>query len=131
MKIVGCDFHPGWQQVAIFEGDTGEIDHQAGQQSDEDAAGGSGAIGDSARSAVQSRVSSPLSRQGQGRGQGGGGQKVGRATLLDAVHRQAVSGDRTHREQPAGAPGRRKLDRDMAWTLSHLADSGSKYGKRN
>lgn len=25
MKIVGCDFHPGWQQVAIFDPATGEI----------------------------------------------------------------------------------------------------------
>lgn len=25
MKIVGCDFHPKWQQVAVFDGETGEI----------------------------------------------------------------------------------------------------------
>lgn len=25
MIIVGCDFHPGWQQVAIFDSSTGEI----------------------------------------------------------------------------------------------------------
>src|SRR5512133_1512460 len=25
MTIVGCDFHPGWQQVAVFESETGEI----------------------------------------------------------------------------------------------------------
>ncbi len=25
MKIVGCDFHPRWQQVAIFDGETGEV----------------------------------------------------------------------------------------------------------
>jgi transposase len=25
MMIVGCDFHPGWQQVAIFDAGTGEI----------------------------------------------------------------------------------------------------------
>ena len=25
MKIVGCDFHPKWQQVAVFDSDTGEI----------------------------------------------------------------------------------------------------------
>ena len=25
MKIVGCDFHPAWQQVAIFDPETGEI----------------------------------------------------------------------------------------------------------
>src|SRR5215471_2608796 len=25
MTIVGCDFHPAWQQIAVFETDTGEI----------------------------------------------------------------------------------------------------------
>ncbi|HUX46075.1 MAG TPA: hypothetical protein VMV57_15110 [Terracidiphilus sp.] len=25
MKIVGCDFHPRWQQVAVFDLETGEI----------------------------------------------------------------------------------------------------------
>ena len=25
MIIVGCDFHPGWQQVAVFDSSTGEI----------------------------------------------------------------------------------------------------------
>ena len=25
MKIVGCDFHPSWQQVALFDPQTGEI----------------------------------------------------------------------------------------------------------
>jgi transposase len=25
MVIVGCDFHPGWQQVAVFDSSTGEI----------------------------------------------------------------------------------------------------------
>jgi transposase len=28
MMIVGCDFHPGWQQVAIFDSDTGEIEQR-------------------------------------------------------------------------------------------------------
>jgi transposase len=36
MKIVGCDFHPGWQQVAVFDSETGEIverklSHQGGE----------------------------------------------------------------------------------------------------
>lgn len=26
MKIVGCDFHPGWQQVAVFDDVTAEIE---------------------------------------------------------------------------------------------------------
>src|SRR6266699_3394765 len=25
MRIVGCDFHPGWQQSAVFDSDTGEV----------------------------------------------------------------------------------------------------------
>jgi len=25
MTIVGCDFHPGWQLVAVFDSETGEI----------------------------------------------------------------------------------------------------------
>ena len=25
MIIVGCDFHPSWQQVAVFDSETGEI----------------------------------------------------------------------------------------------------------
>ena len=25
MTIVGCDFHPAWQQVAVFDSETGEI----------------------------------------------------------------------------------------------------------
>ena len=28
MKIIGCDFHPSWQQVAIFESETGEIEER-------------------------------------------------------------------------------------------------------
>ncbi len=25
MLIVGCDFHPGWQQIAVFDSETGEV----------------------------------------------------------------------------------------------------------
>jgi transposase len=28
MKIIGCDFHPSWQQVAIFDSETGEIEER-------------------------------------------------------------------------------------------------------
>ena len=28
MKIIGCDFHPSWQQVAIFESETGELEER-------------------------------------------------------------------------------------------------------
>ena len=39
----------------------------------------------------------------------------------------AVSGDRSHREQPAGAPGRRKLDRRIDWALSHPVGTGCSH----
>jgi hypothetical protein len=28
MLIIGCDFHPGFQQVAIFDNETGEIEQR-------------------------------------------------------------------------------------------------------
>jgi transposase len=28
MKIVGCDFHPSWQQVAVFDPETGEVEER-------------------------------------------------------------------------------------------------------
>ena len=28
MKIIGCDFHPSWQQVAVFDAETGEVTEQ-------------------------------------------------------------------------------------------------------
>lgn len=34
MKIIGCDFHPSWQQVAIFESTTGEIEQRKLSHSD-------------------------------------------------------------------------------------------------
>ncbi len=34
MKIVGCDFHPRWQQIAVFDVETGEIsEHNLGEVS--------------------------------------------------------------------------------------------------
>lgn len=28
MRIIGCDFHPSWQQVAVFDDETGEIEER-------------------------------------------------------------------------------------------------------
>jgi len=28
MKIVGCDFHPSWEQVAVFDSETGEVEER-------------------------------------------------------------------------------------------------------
>ncbi|MHB1936456.1 MAG: hypothetical protein ACYCOR_07705 [Acidobacteriaceae bacterium] len=25
MKIIGCDFHPSWQQAAVFDAETGKV----------------------------------------------------------------------------------------------------------
>ena len=73
---------------------------------------------------VSQRVFTSLSSEAESGGQGGSGAQVGRTTLLDAAHANAVSGSRSHREQLAGAPGRRKLDRRIDWALSHPARGG-------
>ena len=56
-------------------------------------------------------VFASLPSEAERRGQSGSGAQVSGTTLLDAAHQDGVSRDRSHREQPAGAPGRRKLDR--------------------
>jgi hypothetical protein len=60
-----------------------------------------------------------LGRATLGSGDGILGRATRRTTLLDATHAGGVSGDRSYREQPAGAPGRRELDRWTDWALSH------------
>ena len=99
-------------------------DHQARQPHAAFVAGGSRANSSSLRSRISQRVPASLSSEAQRRGQGGGGAQVGGATVLDAAHAEAVSGSRSYREQPAGAPGRRKLDRWIDWALSHPARGG-------
>ena len=69
-------------------------------------------------------VFASLPSEAEGSGQGGSGAQVSRTTLLDVAHECGVSRDRSHREQPAGAPGRRKLDRRTDWALSHPARGG-------
>jgi transposase len=39
MKIVGCDFHPSYQQVAIFDTTTGEVEERKLGHSDGEAEG--------------------------------------------------------------------------------------------
>ena len=84
------------------------IDQQAGEPVYENAAGGSGAGGGALRSADAERVFASLPQQAEGSGESGGGEEVGDSTLLDAAHEKEVSGDRSCREQLAGAPGQRK-----------------------
>jgi transposase len=74
-------------------------------------AGGSGPGGGALRSPVSPGVSASLSSEAEGGGLGGSGAQVGGPTVLDAAHPPAISRSRSHREQPAGGPGRRKLDR--------------------
>ena len=96
-----------------FFGRTAEAgrDHQAGQSYTAHVAGGSGADHGALRSRISQTVFASLSSKAERCGQGGGGAQAGGTTLLDAAHPDRVSRDRSHREQPAGAPGRRKLDR--------------------
>ncbi len=54
-------------------------------------------------------------------------RKLSGTTLLDAAHAGRLSGDRSHREQPAGAPNRRKLDRWFDWALSDPAWVAEKW----
>jgi hypothetical protein len=88
---------------------------------------GSGADRSAFRSRTSQRVFASLSPEAESGGQGGGGTQVGRTTVLDAAHAEAVSGSRSYREQPAGAPGRRKLDRRIDWALSHPVPTGCSH----
>ena len=99
-------------------------DQQARQQFSAHAAGGSGADRVRFDSEISQTVFASLPQKPKGSGQSGSGAQVSRTTLLDATHQHAVSRDRSHREQPAGAPGRRKLDRRIDWALSHPARGG-------
>jgi hypothetical protein len=51
-------------------------------------------------------------------------------TLLDVAHQRGISGDRSHREQPDTSRGRRKLDRETDWALSHPDWPGAKDGAK-
>jgi hypothetical protein len=99
-------------------------DQQAGQPVLAAVAGGSGAERGALRREFAEAVSTALSSQTERRGQGSGSTPVGGTTLLDVAHQYCVSRDRSHREQPAGAPGRRKLDRGIDWALSPPAGDG-------
>ncbi len=86
MLIIGCDFHPGFQQVAIFDNRTGEIQG----------------------SATETLLSPPGAAQKSRRRQGGGGQKVGHAVVPDVAGRvdvcATVSG--RHAGEPESFRGR-------------------------
>src|SRR5207302_7845667 len=84
-------------------------------------AGGSSADCRASPTQITQAVFASLPSETERRGQGGSGTQVSGTTLLDAAHPDRVSRDRSHREQLAGAPGRRKLDRWIDWALSHPA----------
>ena len=73
---------------------------------------------------IEEAVFASLSPEAERSGKSGGGAQVSGTTLLDVTHECGLSRDRSHREQPAGAPGRRKLDREIDWALSHPARGG-------
>ena len=98
--------------------------HQARQPHVALAAGGGGADRGTLRPRHEEIVFASLPSEAEGSGQGGDGAQVSRTTLLDVAHECGLSRDRSHREQPAGAPGRRKLDRWTDWALSHPAPGG-------
>src|SRR6266550_8328853 len=101
-------------------------DHQAGQPHAAHVAGGSGAGGGGARSRIAQAVSPPLSSETQSRGQVAVARKLA-VRLYWMLHERGLSRDRSHREQPAGAPGRRKLDRRIDWALSHPVETGCSH----
>ena|SRR5438552_715266 len=86
-------------------------DHEARQSSAALALGGSRPGGGAVRSPVSEAVLASLSLEAERRGESGSGAEVGDSTLLDAAHPNRVSRRCSHREQLAGGPGRRKLDR--------------------
>jgi hypothetical protein len=101
MIIIGCDFHPSWQQISWLDKDTGETAEQKLVH----------ALGDAQKFYQQLAAPALIGME---------------ATLLDAAHAKAVSGDRFDREQLAGAPGRppRRIDRRVDWALSPRYGSG-------
>src|SRR5271163_2273846 len=102
-------------------------DHQTRQSHAAHVVGGSGADCGALRSRTPQRVFASLSPEAESGGQGGSGAQVGRTTVLDAAHPEAVSRSRSYREQPAGAPGRPKLDREIDWALSHPVATGCSH----
>jgi hypothetical protein len=155
MNIVGCDFHPGWQQVAVLETETGELSEYKLKNGNGDAERfyrqlaspaliGIEASGNSqwfedllARMGHELWIGDAAQIRAQGSCESGGSAQVSGTTLLDPAHQHGVSGDRSHREQTAVTRGRRKLDREIDWALSHpdgpvqKTAQKSRLGKRN
>ncbi len=102
-------------------------DQQARQPHAALVTGGSSADGGAARPRIAQAVFASLSSEAEGCGQGSNGAQVSCTTLLDAAHQCGVSRDRSHREQLAGGPGRRKLDRRIDWALSHPVQTGCSH----
>ena len=92
MMIIGCDFHPSWQQIAWLDTETGETGERKLVHAD----------GDAERFYRQLAAPALIGMEATG----GGGTQVGRTTLLDAAYPKAISRSRSHREQPEGGPGR-------------------------
>ena len=83
-----------------------------------DAAGGSGASSGALRSGISERVFASLPQQAKGVAKVAAARKLAIRLYWMLRTQTAVSGDRSCREQLAGARGRRKLDRRIDWALS-------------
>lgn len=53
MKIIGCDYHPAWQQVAVLDNETGEIEELKLSHADEEAERFYGALQKPARVGIE------------------------------------------------------------------------------
>ena len=104
MKIIGCDFHPSYQHIAMLDEETGELTegrllHAGGEAQRfyaslsgpvRVAAGGSGAVGGAARSGDARALPAAGGTQIAGAGESGGGAPTGHQVVLDAAHGQRL-----------------------------------------
>src|SRR2546427_751735 len=113
MVLIGCDFHPSWQQVSWLDMETGET----GEQKLVHAGGEAKQFYE--QLAAPAVVHDPgLRKQYRHRCHQNpkavakvAVPQISRTTVLDAAHERVLSRDRSHREQLGAGPGRRKLDR--------------------
>ncbi len=107
---------PGPDSARALFGRTAEAgcDHQARQSHAAHVAGGSGAERSASGSWISQRVLSiAVTRKPKAVAKVAAARKLAVRLYWMLRTQTAVSGGRSYREQPAGAPGRRKLDREL------------------
>lgn len=90
MLIIGCDYHPSWQQICWVNTETGETQERKLERGCGEA----------------ERFYRGLVTEGEGSCQSCSGEEIGDSTLLDAEDEYGLSRGRSCREQLAGARGR-------------------------